>query len=192
MVTRDDNHVYHDEAGNVVPGVTTILKATGFMDTRYFSNYARDRGTAVHLACEYDDKGILDDETVDEAIQGYVMAWRNFKNTVKFQPETMEVMVHNKTYNYAGQYDVTGTIDGRKFLIDRKTGKLPAYAGIQLAAYSECLEAEHIRMAVELHDNGTFRTQTYSDASDWGVFMAALTVYNWKERNGMNEKEVIQ
>jgi hypothetical protein len=186
MVTLDEStHTYRTAEGVVVPGVTTIIKAAGLIDTRWFTEYGRDRGTMVHLACEYDDKGILDDSTVDEAIQGYVIAWRAFKVSAGFTPKTMEVIVHNETYGYAGKYDVAGTIDGNNVLADRKTGKVMPYTALQLAAYERCMDEPHWRMAVELHDNGTFRIEQYSDDADWHVFCSALAVHNWKKLKGI-------
>ena len=47
--------------GRVVPGVTSILKAAGYVDDTYFTEYARDRGSAAHAATHYYDEGDLDE-----------------------------------------------------------------------------------------------------------------------------------
>jgi hypothetical protein len=186
MVTLDEaTHTYRTAEGVVVPGVTTILRAAGLIDTRWCTDYGRDRGTLVHLACEYDDRGILDDATVDDAIKGYVEAWRCFKATARFTPESMEVVVHNETYGYAGKYDVAGTMHGSKVIVDRKTGTVYPATGLQLAAYERCMGEPHKRMAVELHEDGKFKVEMYTDESDWQVFCATLAVYNWKQRKGI-------
>ena len=64
----------------VRPGVTTILKKARLIDTDapWFDEYSRDRGTAVHLACELWDLGTLDESTLDPVLVPYLDGWRLF------------------------------------------------------------------------------------------------------------------
>ena len=40
-----------------LPSVTEILRSVGLIDATWYTEEARQRGTAVHLACEYWDSG---------------------------------------------------------------------------------------------------------------------------------------
>jgi hypothetical protein len=48
-----------------LPSVTTILKSVGLIDASFYTIEGRERGSAVHLACEYFDQGDLDEDTLE-------------------------------------------------------------------------------------------------------------------------------
>jgi hypothetical protein len=55
----EDDHLYHFR-GAVVPSVTGILKEMGFIDTAWFDDYSRQRGSFAHKATHLDDMDQLD------------------------------------------------------------------------------------------------------------------------------------
>ena len=179
-----------------MPSVTQVLAETGIIDTRFFTEDARDRGTAVHLATQYLDEGDLDMESVDPAIRPYLDAWELAIDELGIRILEIEKRVWSSTYGYAGTLDRVATINDEKAIIDIKTGGKPGPAtALQLAAYAEAYASGHDpdvvgglrppvsyrRFAIWLRNDGTYRPIEYTDRSDINVFRAAVAVWNWKE-----------
>lgn len=176
-----------------LPSVTQVLAESGMVDTRFFTEEARLRGTLVHLACQYDDEGDLDENDLDPGLIGYVNAWRAFRNDYSFEPDPdgIEERLYHGIYRYAGTLDRRGTAMVRtreaRVLIDLKTGvSLPAYA-LQLAGYAHLLEepASYLRLKVELGATGKYKVHEYPVSTlgrDFGVFTSALVVSQWKQK----------
>lgn len=147
----------------------------------------RQLGTAVHLACELDDEGELDEATLDETLVPYLGAWRKFRSETGFVVVLNEQQLGDPVLRFAGTVDRFGTIDGTQWLIDLKTSaSLSAAFGVQLAGYQRLLgftkdDAPVRRAAVQLRDDGSYRLQEYKNPNDWPAFMACLQIFNWKE-----------
>ena len=179
-ITLDDNHVYH-VAGRIVPGVTGIIRACGLMNTQWSSQWHMDRGTAVHRAVHLLEIDDLDPASVDPIVEPYLDAWKAFKRETDYQGHEYEQIVYHPTYQYAGTLDQTGVLNGRTCLIDLKTGKAQPYTAIQTAAYAACLKRPLLRYGVELRDDGKFQIHEYKNKRDFNVFLACLSVVNWKK-----------
>ena len=150
-----EGHLYQAEDGTPLESVTAILKAEGFIDTRFFDDFSRDRGSMVHLATAYDDDGELDEESLDPVIIPYVEAWRRFKRESGFVVSASEVPMMSNLYKYAGTPDVMGSFP---------RGAMK-------------------RAAVELHDDGTYKLIPYTDRQDVAIWLSVLAVHNWKQNN---------
>lgn len=184
MITLDENHIYHDaETGAVIPGVTSILRDAGLIDTAWFDDYSRDRGTLIHQACALFDYNNLDESSLDPAIEPYVRAWMNFRKDTGFFPVDIEQIVFNPHYRYAGKYDVYGLLGKDGYLIDRKSGASQPWSQLQTAAYAECIPGVNKRAVIELDDAGKYRLIEHKDRNDIKVFLAALAVVTWKRNN---------
>jgi hypothetical protein len=188
MLTRDDAHVYRYD-GRIVPSVTQVLRDAGLID---FSGVpadvleaARWRGTLVHKATEFYDRGVLDEADLDERLVGYVQAWKRFRSDTGFVPATIEQFVYHPAYGYAGQLDRDGFMKGKAILLDVKTGIAHPAAGPQTAAYKEahCGASPRERFSVHLHGDGKYHLECHTNRSDFAVFAAALTLTNWKRRH---------
>lgn len=187
-VTYDiDQHIYRD-GDEVVPGVTDILTAGGLIDTRYFTDEARDRGTRVAVYTSLDDEGDLDElaEPVQPYIR-YIQAWRSFLKERRATVVHNEKAFYDKTYRYAGTVDRVVGIDGALWLIDIKTGGLYPSYGPQTAAYANLVGGirHNNRMAVLLKPNGSYVPKRYKDPGDWSVFASALVLYHFRKENGL-------
>ena len=72
-----------------IPAVSAILEVSGIVNLssipKHILNAKANIGTAVHLACEYDDKGILDESSLDPYLLGYLKGWRKFKEDHKLE-----------------------------------------------------------------------------------------------------------
>lgn len=151
----DGRHIYRDELGFVLPSVTGILKSEGFIDTTYYTEHGRDRGSGVHLACHYDDIDDLDEDTLDPQISPYLAAYRRFKSETGFMVEKSEQPMRSTIHGFAGTPDKIGTFP---------------QGNIQ-------------RAAVELHRGGTYKLIEYKNRNDLKIFLSALAVYQWKQNN---------
>ena len=188
------NHLYFVN-GKQTPSVSSILSP--LVDFSYVPRetleYASQRGTAVHRATELYDLGTLDDESVDEAVRPYLDAWKRFRQDTGFVPRLIERRVHHADYGYCGTIDREGCMTelagSPQAIIDIKTPvHLGPVVGLQLAAYQEALRSEgfqvDLRFAVQLRSDGNYRLQSYIEKSDFGVFVALLTLKRWREKHG--------
>jgi hypothetical protein len=183
-----ESHTY-TVGGRTVPHVTGILKAAGLVDDRWFTEWARQRGTAVHVACHLWNSGDLDEATVDERIAGYLDGWRRAVSELGLVVKESEKLVYSKTYSFAGTVDVVAELGGKNCIIDIKTGDPGRIAGVQLAGYevalADTLFGKEVmrRFAVRLFDDGTYAVTEYTNFKDRACFMAALTIAHWLEEN---------
>jgi hypothetical protein len=178
-----EKHIYTYD-GAVLPSVTGILESEGYIDSRFFTEAARIRGTYVHKACELDDLNDLDIEALDPALLPYLTAWREARKALgipKFNPENIERRIVSLRYRYAGTLDRL-YLD---LLADIKSGaKSPTYS-LQTAGYKighEEMTGEKIkrRVSVYLHEDGTFEIDPHKDATDETIFLCATKQHHWK------------
>jgi hypothetical protein len=147
-----EQHIYQSN-GIVIPSVTQILLAEGFIDDTWFDSWSRDKGSMVHLACHYDISGELDEESLDDEIRPYLAGFRKFMKESGFKVERSEVPAINKTYSYAGTPDLVGCFPS----------PTPAR-----------------RFALELNKEGKYKLIAHQEQSDFAVFLAAVATYKWK------------
>ena len=102
-------------------------------------------------------------------------------------PQLIEHRVFNEAYRYAGCLDRVGSVpDGSEFLVDIKTGQVPAAVAVQLAAYAACLPHPRAfrRCCVELDADGGYRVigfETRDYQRDFDTFLTALEEFRTKE-----------
>lgn len=179
--------------------VSEILKSVGIVDYSGVPQEILDRaaqfGTAVHKACELDDLGTLDENTVHEAVVPYLNAWKVFKEEklVLVPFYKIEQRIECEKFGFCGTPDRISFIENTPCVIDIKsTASIMPSTAIQLAAYALLYRAGNIHLAksmrrfvVQLKPDATFAVQEYkNNRSDIDTFMHALSVHNWK----MNHK----
>ncbi len=187
MLTFDDaTHTYFWN-GKQVPGVTSVLSPlSNFKGVpKHILEAAGERGTAVHLCCEYDDKGILDEASIDPAIAGYVQAWRKFRSEMQPEWTHIEHQCYHEALRYAGTLDRAGLIRGQRYVLDIKTSAAASRLwGVQIAAYANAIKMpDALRASVQLRPDGTYRFIEWADRSDWSVFVSLLTINNFLEQS---------
>lgn len=180
----EERHVYTLD-GNEVLSVTQILKVAGLMDSRWFNTESRDRGSYVAQATHFMDEGELDIESLDPALVPYCRAWSKFLSESRSEVIQSEYRVCNLTHGYAGTLDRWLVMNGKDTLIDIKTGTSAPWHPIQTAGYASCIRTHFTRGCVYLNDDGSYKLKLHKDASDYGVFGAALVVAQWKQKNGV-------
>jgi len=171
--------------GVVVPGVTSLLEPLSglhFVD-REVLRAAADFGTAVHLACELDDRGTLDEEELDPALAPYLSAWRRFSKDYAVKWSLIEHLVHHPVMGYAGKLDRYGIVKGDDAVVDLKSSAiLYPTVGAQLSAYVKALPGTTLltkRIGVLLKPDGNYQAKRYTDPSDWAVFASLITLRNF-------------
>jgi len=177
-------HEYRKD-GVVVPSVTQILSAEGFVDSRWFDEWSRGRGSMVHKAIEFYNEGDLDEDTLDPVLVPYVEAWKEFKELTRCKIVLAEQMVCSEIYGYAGTLDIFGAIDDQEIIIDLKSGAVSKATGLQLAAYALTLPNYHRikRYGLRLQQNGRPSIKPFTDRNDYKVWQAAVAVHHWKTNN---------
>jgi hypothetical protein len=181
----EEGHIYRRGDGTIVPSATTILQDI-FPPLFPYPPHAAIRGTHGHLATQYHDEDVLDEEGLDPALVGYLEGWKRFRAETGFVPTAIEKKVYNEPYGYAGTLDRLGTLPNktRPALVDIKTGAPIFWHPLQTAAYALCLEEPHDRYCVYLKDNGTYRMEAHTNRKDTQIFLATVTVYKIKKENG--------
>jgi hypothetical protein len=159
----DSADVEFDEAthtysynGFVLPSVTQILQAEGFVNTAFYDEWSRNKGSMVHLAVKYYLSGELDEETLDPEIVPYLTAFKKFMRDSRFQFDEVEQAGRNTTWNYAGTYDLRG-----HFPVNSLTH----------------------RYALELHNDEKYKLIPFSDRNDKDIFLSAVACHTWKKNN---------
>ena len=195
-------HAYELD-GVRVPSVTGILKASRLIDFSKIPppilNAARDRGSAVHRACEYYNQGDLDVAEFMEMFDDYapyVQAWIAFRHESGAEITHAEYRVYSRRHQFAGTLDCLGTWQGKGCLIDLKTGHpKDVAADLQTAAYLGALlemqvagdgptlpSGPIVRYAVQLRKDATYRVETYTNPRDYAEFLALRTALAIVER----------
>lgn len=183
----EETHTYRVR-GVEVPGVTRILRPLcDFSRIRPEVLEAKaDLGRRVHFACQLDDEQDLDEDSVEPDVAPYLAAWRMFlleSGAVVLQNEQK---VYEPTLLYAGTLDNVLELDGKRWLVDKKTAfTVPMSAGPQTAAYLRALADPSVthRAAVRLRPDGTYRLDPLTGSDDWAAFMSCLTLHRFKERH---------
>lgn len=188
------SHTYYVD-GVAQLSVTQILKAAGLIDTQWFTEFGRWRGSAVHKATRYFDEGDVDRRTLDQAVKPFVADWKDFRERTGFIPTLIETPRYDGLYNYCGTPDRRGYFMGGKpedsnELIDLKCypgGKAPWWTRLQLAGYGRLLDPRRVfrRYAIVLTGKGPvveeYATEDYLE--DVNDFLACIRVARLKERN---------
>ena len=160
MTSKTKAHVrYKNQAGEVVPGVTTIIGGVlakpqlivwanrlglqGIDSTKY-----RDEkgliGTLAHAFILADLKGEkleTDDyskDQIDQAENCY-LKWLEWRKGRELRPVCVETPLVSEAYQFGGSPDYLGMINGDLVLADYKTGFVGKEAYIQTCAYRELL-----------------------------------------------------
>lgn len=185
-LTFDEDAHRYTLHGRELMSVTTALKLAGLIDDRWYYDQAATRGTYVHQALEWLDRGELDETSIDPQLAGYIQAYRRFLLDCHAGPlHLYEQRLCDPILGYAGTVDRVRFIGQQLSVMDIKTGPPAPWHALQLAAYAalvkEPLKAPLVRRwGLYLSADGTYRCVPYSDRRDWDVFKAALLVAQFK------------
>ena len=195
---RASDHKY-TLRGVVVPSVTQALDSlnpNGWWPSDKLEE-ARLRGTLVHKLTEIADQGgDWYEDAVETQLVDYIHAWEAFKQDFKVTILESEQRVYHTKYRYSGTFDriLKISLTSSPYVVDIKTGEEHSQYAIQLAAYVKAAtemqqsryHLEH-RAVVQLNNDATYKFIEYPTKDlnqDFEVFLAALTIHNWRARHG--------
>lgn len=151
-------------------------------------------GTRVHAFVEHYKTDVVPVRYAEDAL--YYQAffqWISDHNPVFLERETT---VTSKKHNYKGTLDLIVEVDGKKLLVDLKTGKrIYETVELQTSAYKEAYEEERPEvekiaetwcLLLVKGDDGLPTGKYVYEQMEYkpGVFHSALDIYNWnRNRN---------
>jgi hypothetical protein len=141
----------HPDTGDRYISVTTALeiivekglikwfKSTSQAAQKKKLKTALNHGSKVHQIVENDSKGIKQD--IDPEHLKHLEAWHELKEKHSIKVEKAELPVHSDEFGYAGTLDMLGEYEGKRVVMDLKTGRgYSIGTGHQLAAYKYAYE----------------------------------------------------
>jgi hypothetical protein len=199
MLDLDENHVYRLD-GDVIPGVTEILKAGGygnpseteggFVISEDVIENARERGIIIHEAISLLVKKQLDWDTVDDECTPYVEAFQSWMEETGFYAVESEALFYDPEYQYCGTRDLVGYIGDELVIADPKSGSagLKPWHKYQLAAYAYPMSERGTkwprRIMLHLKKDGKCKPHEFPRAKaswDMEVFLACRTLWLARE-----------
>lgn len=179
-----DDHAYF-LGDRRLESVTEVLKDVG-LTNHHGTEFDLQRGSVVHEICRLRLAGTLDETSVDPYLGGYLGAFEDFlsSHNLDIDEWVSEVPSYHPTYLYGGTPDVVGVFNGRRCLIDIKSGCIGTSTAFQTAAYASLPSVGPIddRFGLQLKADGKYNLVPYRDRSDFDVWWAALTIYRAKRR----------
>jgi len=191
LTFEEEGHKYFLD-GVEIPSVTTVIGAVLDDNAGFYTEESRLRGTVVHLACELDDLGTLDESALDEEIHPYLEGYRKFKREHEPIWEGIECRLFHPHYRYASTLDRYGSAMfnsmRRRCVGEIKTGGMSPNYNIQTAAQAMLLPnpPSWARLIIQLFDDATYALQvcpTSELMADFSVFISGLNILNWKRRH---------
>lgn len=169
--------------GRAVPSVTQVMQKAGVIDTRWFTEWAAERGSRVHKIIQYHLEGDIDEDSIDMNDRPYYDALLKFEREVPHLVHEIELKVADETRGFAGTIDMVGSFE--KFgvtIVDWKTGPPTRAVAVQLSGYAVALKATtgmtaRTLLAVQLKPDGTYRIKKQEFVPR--VFLGALEVAKW-------------
>lgn len=180
-------HRYYVD-GKPVPSVTTCLKPLyrGPQAGTAVLRRAANVGTVVHSLTEDDDRHwpaeVPEHPDLDYGPDlkhvGRRLAWLDWRRRAAFTPIHVEVRLASPD-GYAGTIDRIGLLAGKPAVVDIKSGRVAAYARLQLSGYARMAkqagllpgDVHYERVIVQINESGAWRAHAYpqhaEDEKDW-------------------------
>lgn len=188
----EETHTYRLD-GQVVPSVTQVIRPLFASSQQWWKDEHRERGQKVHEATAAMDRNMV--AAVGSESMGYVDAYQRFRHEKpNWTPLLIEQAVYSERYRFAGTLDrVFSDGEGTPILLDIKTSKTVSKAtALQLAAYEVAFKETYGPVqwpfqayALHLSPDGKYRLVRFDDMAEARqAFLAALTLFNWRAKNG--------
>lgn len=217
---RRQKATYKTTSGELVPGVTTILglrakpalvewafrvgKENPNLNTvREYVDDLADIGTCAHYILDCYLRNVIPDfgdfsPNVVEAAQVPVSKYHEWARGKTIELISADLEMVSDRHKFGGKLDVFASIDGKRTVVDFKTGRsIYTEAVIQVAAYAEMLKerGEHVDEVRVLQIGRTgaegFSERVLSDWSNhWQAFLALRELYAIEKCIDWNEKHM--
>lgn len=180
-----NTHIYYLD-NKQVDGLTSTIKEAGLI--RNYDPWYGERGSALHLATEFYDRGTLDESTVDPQIQGYLESWKRFRKDQNYTPTYIEHITYHPEL-------MVGTKIDRLPLLDIKGGAKEAWHILQLAVQWSILNIEEkhelARSPMDIYldpDGGPPKVKSYKTSElreAFKVYASMLHFIRWRRFVGI-------
>jgi hypothetical protein len=182
------------DTGLPLDSVTTCLTKGELGLYQYGNMSYAERGTNVHLACQYFCEGTL---KMDTLCAEYIPYLEKFKRLVKLfdisidrQVCQNEVKVYHPSFYIAGTIDLVTTVKGIPAILDIKTGHAEVWHKWQTAAYEKMRKLWDgidrkrycLLLKPEIPDNDSLIEHT--ESNDWPEFYTLAMAWKIKVKNG--------
>lgn len=187
LVFDEENHTYTLD-GSELPSVTQICRPLTVDISENAKPWLRDaaaqRGTRVHEICaEIDLIGSAEGIEAPPDISGYIRAYLDFLRDYRIRSwDAVEMPLGSSKLGYAGTIDRVGMIDGKRTIIDLKTGSRIDKATLtaQLNGYRylwEYTQRERVdgMCGLKLGRNGNYQLIPVRDSD---IFICLMTLYH--------------
>ena len=213
MTSSDTKISFEPEAheyrydGNVLLSVTQMLEMVGLVITKWFTEVSAIRGSVSHLITQLVDEGGVDESTVDPELEGYYRAYLKFKEDCGPKWTHIETMYADPYVGVAGTVDRVGSLlvpgqpNRHRVILDIKTGSPQPWHAVQLAGYKHLVSRQQVlsgtdsryvgkqkRFGLYLKKTGKYTLTEYSDRKDEAIFMAAVSIANYRVKHGLQER----
>jgi len=190
-----DRHVYLWEAdhGDRRPrrllSVTQVLASVGLIDSTYFTEAARDRGTYVHQMLDLYARNDLAVESVPAEFAGYLAAYQRWLGEAHATPTSQEQRLADVLRGYAGTVDWIGLVGERLAIVEIKTGQPAPWHALQVSAYAVLARMTTggrypDRFGLYLSADGRYSMLPFTDRHDYARWDEALNLALWKTQHG--------
>lgn len=183
------SHTY--TLGNrILPSVTGVIRAVGLM-----GEWGQDPeevmlffqlGRFVHEAAHLLDSGNYDHESGEnQPWKPHLEQYQRFKADTGFEVLESELSLYHPQLFYAGTLDKIGMLNNCRVILDLKTGARMPWHDIQVAAYANVYRAESIAKCFQLYLTpfNYYLREVSGLYAAFQVFLAALSIYRWKEEH---------
>jgi hypothetical protein len=172
------NHVYTAiDTGEELPHITGMLEHTGWVDSRWYTEDSRERGSAVHrLTADYTLGAIGAIEDVVSRYAGWLHAYADFMRRVRPTVIAVEEPIAHLHYRYAGRPDLIARLYGLLSVVEGKSGAPEKAHQIQTALQAILAAQEHGdgmpahlwgRFALYLKEDGKWFLEQHRDRGDF-------------------------
>ena len=136
----DENEHRYSILGNweiEVPSVTQLLKFGNIVDYDFLDISYANIGTEIHKMTELMDEGLYPRDLAEGRVQASMLAYEAFLEDHEVVWEDSEKQFFSERGFYAGTIDRIGTVDGKRMIVDIKSGSKVRWHALQLAGYAD-------------------------------------------------------
>lgn len=202
MLNFDEaTHTYTYD-GVRLPSLSEVLQTVNISDYSGVSEEvmeaARKFGKAVHSACQFYDRGTLNEHKLDDKLRPYLQGWINFCEDFKCSWLIIEEPMCSLKYRFATTPDRIGYVKDRMAAVEIKsTSSLMPSTEVQTAAHAlvynegasrtmRVLDRYGVLLLPDGVNERNYKIEKYVSKSDESVFRSALNVYYWiRKKKGL-------
>jgi hypothetical protein len=181
------SHVYTLH-GVKIPSVTQVLQEAGLVGLddvpREILEAKAKRGRRIHEAVEEHSKG---NEVPDAWMYPEIEAWDAFCREYGFTSKHQELISCDEILKVGFTIDQIGYFkDGRRVIVDLKTGTKKIADVIQIAAYGLLYPAD--RLFILYLDGKRYKAveiKGYDRSKGENIFRSALSMYHFRKKEGL-------